>query len=141
MKAVAVRPIDVEVIPDRLEDGVLYICERYQIAVHRCGCGCGEEVVTPLNPAEWSLARHGKSVSLAPSIGNWSFKCRSHYWIRQNQVVWSGSMSEKQIQRVKESDRQAKVAYVEASNRRSPAQGTPGFLGRCWTALRRFLGL
>jgi len=141
MRAVAVHPIDVEVIPEHLEDGVLYICERYQIALHRCCCGCGEEVVTPLTPAEWSLARHGKSVSLSPSIGNWSFKCRSHYWIRQNKVVWSGGMSDKQIQRVKESDREAKIAYVEATNRLKAAQGIPGFLGRCWAVLRHFLGL
>ncbi|WP_353963011.1 DUF6527 family protein [Streptomyces sp. NBC_00365] len=36
-------------------------------------CGCGRKVVTPLAPQEWKLTLDGVSVSLHPSIGNWSF--------------------------------------------------------------------
>ena len=87
MRQHMVRPEFVAVIPERLEDGVLYICERYRTVAHKCCCGCGQEVITPLGPADWSLRREGKSVTLHPSIGNWSFPCRSHYFIRRNKVA------------------------------------------------------
>jgi len=31
-------------------------------------------------------------VSLAPSIGNWSFPCNSHYWITGNEVRWAADV-------------------------------------------------
>jgi hypothetical protein len=49
-------------------------------------CGCGNEVVTPISPTGWTLNFYGDSVSLSPSIGNWSFKCRSHYFITKNKI-------------------------------------------------------
>ncbi len=76
----------VEFIPDKLEDGILYISFEYCIAIHKCVCGCGNEVVTPISPNGWELTFDGKSISLFPSIGNWNFACRSHYWIINNQV-------------------------------------------------------
>ena len=99
------RPQFVEFIPERLEPGVLYISRRYSTASHLCCCGCGLEVVTPLNPAKWRLAEHRGSVSLAPSIGNWSFPCRSHYWIANNKVRWAAAMSPELIAAVKARDR------------------------------------
>jgi hypothetical protein len=30
----------------------------------------------------------GKTISLDPSIGNWSFPCQSHYWITSSEVRW-----------------------------------------------------
>ena len=33
----------------------------------------------------------GRTISLNPSIGNWSYPCRSHYWIKGNRVVWDGT--------------------------------------------------
>lgn len=78
----------VEFIPDELEDGTLYISITYATVLHKCGCGCGNEVVTPLSPSDWQLTFNGETISLFPSIGNWSFPCRSHYWIRKNEVVW-----------------------------------------------------
>ena len=76
----------VDVIPDHLDEGVLYVCIPYTTAVHKCFCGCGHEVVTPLAPRQWSMIFDGKVISLTPSIGNWSFPCRSHYWIRAGAV-------------------------------------------------------
>lgn len=94
----------VQFIPEKPEQGTLYISQKYKTAVHICCCGCGLEVVTPLNPAKWSLTDHGDSVSLFPSIGNWSFPCKSHYWIRHNKVMWARGMSAQQIARVREND-------------------------------------
>lgn len=96
----------VQFIPEELDDGVLYISRRYKTASHLCCCGCGLEVVTPLNSAKWSLSEYpGGEVSLSPSIGNWSFPCLSHYWIDRNEIRWAGVMSAAQIAAVKAGDR------------------------------------
>jgi hypothetical protein len=104
MRVSHIRPLFVEFIPDHLEEGILYISQRYRTCSHLCCCGCGEEVVTPLSPAEWSVKREGDTVSLWPSIGNWDYACRSHYVIRQNRVRWAGQMTTKQIERVQRRD-------------------------------------
>lgn len=78
----------VELIPDRLDDGVLYISIGYGTAAHACCCGCGREVTTPLTRDDWRLIFDGESVSLQPSIGNWSFPCQSHYFITMNRIRW-----------------------------------------------------
>jgi hypothetical protein len=76
----------VESIPDVLEEGVLYISLQYCTAIHKCVCGCGNEVVTPLAPTDWKMTFDGVSITLHPSIGNWNFECRSHYWIVRNEI-------------------------------------------------------
>ena len=78
----------VKSVPEILEDGVIYISVEYGTAIHKCCCGCGNQVVTPFSPRDWKLIFDGEAVSLYPSIGNWNFKCESHYWIRNNQVEW-----------------------------------------------------
>jgi hypothetical protein len=78
----------VKSVPDTLEDGVVYVSVEYASAIHKCCCGCDHEVVTPFSPTDWQLTFDGRSISLYPSIGNWSFKCQSHYWIRNNRVEW-----------------------------------------------------
>lgn len=79
----------VEYVPDQLEDGTIYISIVYATAIHRCCCGCGLEVVTPLSPVDWAVTYDGETVSLDPSIGNWSFPCQSHYWIERSRVTWA----------------------------------------------------
>ena len=83
----------VNYIPDALDDGALYVSIPFATVVHRCCCGCGSEVVTPLDPTDWEMIFDGKSVSLYPSIGNWSLACQSHYWICRNQVRWVRRLS------------------------------------------------
>lgn len=81
----------VELMPKEIEDGVLYISMEYATAIHRCACGCGNKVVTPLSPKDWKLTFNGESISLSPSIGNWNFDCKSHYWIVNNNIKWDVS--------------------------------------------------
>ena len=69
-----------------IEEGILYISVEYCTAIHKCVCGCGNEVVTPLSPTDWEIIFDGKTVSLDPSIGNWNFDCKSHYWIIKNRI-------------------------------------------------------
>lgn len=88
----------VEYIPKDLEEGILYISIRFGTAVHKCACGCGNKTVTPLSPTDWELKYNGESVSLNPSIGNWSFPCQSHYWIINDEIRWADKWSKEKIQ-------------------------------------------
>ena len=117
MRQLFLRPEFVEFIPERLEDGVLYISQQYHTAIHRCCCGCGEEVVTPLTPTDWSLQIVQGTVTLYPSIGNWSYSCRSHYWIRDSQVVWTGSMTKQQIEYGRALDQRKRDVFFAELNR------------------------
>ena len=75
-------------IPDELKDGVLYISDKYAVAIHKCPCGCGYEVVTPTKPGGWNLIVGEETVSLSPSIAT-KLDCKSHYWITKNKVIWA----------------------------------------------------
>ncbi|WP_426359377.1 DUF6527 family protein [Pseudocolwellia sp. HL-MZ19] len=87
----------VDYMPDDILSGILYISMIYGTAIHKCCCGCGEEVVTPFSPTDWKITFDGDNVSLSPSIGNWSFKCQSHYFIRNGHVDWCQSWTNKQV--------------------------------------------
>lgn len=110
-KRESIRHEFVEVIPDQLEEGVLYISMPYATVLHRCLCGCGAEIVTPLSPTDWELAFNGETVSLNPSIGNWSYPCQSHYWIRRNRVHWARRMTAREIAKVRERDQREKRMF------------------------------
>lgn len=116
MRLQTIRPEFVEFIPKELDQGVLYISDKYKVAVHKCASGCGEKVVTALSPADWQVRKKGGLVSLYPSIGNWNFACRSHYWIRENRIVWAGAMSDAEISRVQQRDRADKARQLRRVN-------------------------
>lgn len=118
-----IHPKFVEFVPRELKEGVLYISETHKVAVHKCASGCGEKVVTPLSPVDWQVKKDGDFVSLYPSIGNWNFACRSHYWIRRNRIVWADSFTDKQIARVQERDRRDRAKYIEERNRLKSGDG------------------
>ncbi|MBY4707145.1 MULTISPECIES: DUF6527 family protein [Ralstonia] len=67
-----------------MDEGVLYISEKFSTAAHICCCGCGMKIVTPLKPGRWKLRKQNGVVSLHLSVGNWSSGCQSHYWIEGN---------------------------------------------------------
>lgn len=108
------NPQFVEHFPERLEPGELYLAMEFATAVHLCACGCGNKVITPLSPTDWQMSFDGESISLKPSIGNWSFRCRSHYWVRSGRVVWAGSMSQEAINAVRNRDILAKALHQAA---------------------------
>ena len=89
------QPKFIESIPHMLEDQVLYISMEHCSAIHKCVCGCGNEIVTPLSPTDWQLKYDG-TVTLRPSVGNWNIPCRSHYFITQNRVEYASSWEEYQ---------------------------------------------
>ena len=124
MKILELTPRDLDEFPRVLEEGVLYISEECELAAHKCCCGCGEDVVTPLRPARWRLDRNGGRVSLYPSIGNWKFACRSHYWIRDNRVIPSYAIGDEEIAEVIELDRVARENYFAQLRPAPPSSGT-----------------
>lgn len=101
-------------VPDRLEPGVLYVSLENDTVLHLCACGCGNETVTPLAPTEWRMSYDGESISLHPSIGNWSFDCQSHYFITNGVVRWARKWSKDEIARGRAYDRALKDAHYNA---------------------------
>jgi uncharacterized protein DUF6527 len=111
MKTVQHRFVDL--MPDELDEGVLYISLEYCTAIHKCVCGCGKEVVTPISPTDWQIIFDGKTVSLNPSIGNWNFECQSHYWIIKNQIKHSYKWTSKEITQGRKSDAKKKFNFFK----------------------------
>lgn len=115
----------VDLIPENLLPGTIYVCISYATVVHLCCCGCGSEVVTPLTPTDWSLTYDGETVSLHPSVGNWGFECRSHYWIRRGRVSWAEPWSQDQIARGRDRDQLARASREISETTRQDRSRTP----------------
>lgn len=88
-------------IPNELETGVLYISAKNNTVMHLCACGCGAEIVTPLDRNRgWVLTYDGEHASLSPSIGNGRYKCRSHYCLKNGRVEWLPNVEEYCVEKV-----------------------------------------
>jgi hypothetical protein len=109
-------------VPEKLESGVLYVSVEYGTALHLCCCGCGREVVTPLTPTDWKLIFDGETVSLYPSIGNWNFPCRSHYWIRNDRIDWAEDWPQWKIDAARDFDKQLKNEKYTPSQEGEPSK-------------------
>ncbi len=96
-KLTQIKLVRVYYVPKVLEAGVLYVSEEFRACVHLCACGCGIKVSTPLGPTEWALEETPDGPTLTPSVGNWQLPCRSHYWIREGTIHWSGAWTPEQI--------------------------------------------
>lgn len=123
----------VEFIPDVLSAGVVYVSIPYATAAHSCFCGCGSKVVTPLSRQGWSVTFDGESVSLSPSVGNYGLPCQSHYFIRDDQVVWARRMSQDEMDadRLRDGLLPAKESRDNDTNERNVKRGW-----RFWDWLR-----
>lgn len=130
----------VRAIPDELEERTLYVSMDYATAVHKCCCGCGREVVTPLSPTDWKLVFDGESICLCPSIGNWSFECQSHYWISKSTARWARKWSKGRIAEGRDRDRRLKKRYYGDSDLAFPRTEAPsqeGMIKRLWRWLSK----
>ena len=132
----------VDLIPDELEPEVLYVSLDYATVAHLCFCGCGQEVVTPLSPTDWKLTFDGVSISLSPSIGNWSFPCRSHYWIRSGRIHWAENWSDEEIAGGRETDRAKKEDFFGSEEENQTASeefAEPDGSTTYWQSLKKRL--
>jgi hypothetical protein len=103
----------VKAFPDKLEDGVLYVSVEFATAAHLCFCGCGSEVYTRFSPRDWSMNFNGETVSINPSIGNWSFACQSHYILYGGRVRWANKWSHERIELGRLLDRERKERHYK----------------------------
>ena len=135
MKISRIVPQFVEFMPPELNEGFLYISQRFKTASHLCCCGCGTRIVTSLRETGWALTVKDDKVSLWPSIGNWDHPCRSHYIIRENQILCAEEMTPAQITRGRALDDARREAYYApkgANEQIAAAAGAEkvGLLGR-----------
>ena len=98
-------------MPRKLEPGILYFSKEFSTASHMCPCGCDNKIITPLGPTEWSLKIKGGKPTLYPSVGNWQIPCRSHYWIRNGEIVWSNLWTEEQILAGRQNEEDRRKSY------------------------------
>lgn len=135
-----IHPEFVEFIPKDLEDGVLYVSIPYSTSVHKCACGCGSKITLPINRAKWRFLWDGDTISLWPSVGNWSYPCQSHYWIEQNRIEWASSKwSREKIESNRVRDRAERQRYLKT--RAEPATPGPPAEGSDRGLIDRFRGL
>ena len=80
----------VQSIPIELEEGILYISDKYRTATHLCACGCKGKTVTPLGIDGWIMTNADGVITLRPSIGNWAGEVpyHAHYHITNNTIEW-----------------------------------------------------
>lgn len=118
MRVGGYRVVEVVSFPRPLDAEVLYVSERFSAAAHACACGCGREVITPLSPVQWQLRRSTRGASLRPSIGNWNFPCRSHYWITDGRVEWDADMSDQAVKAGRAFNARLRERYFEEESTR-----------------------
>ncbi len=85
----------------------------------------------------WRLSYDGQGVSLHPSVGSGSLPCRSHYFVRDNQVRWA-RWSKVEAERARERDRADTEAFFTADPPTAEQEsfGTPQGRRR-WPSARR----
>lgn len=72
------------------EPGVVYVSLEYKTSIHSCLCGCGNEVVMPIDcitdgvDMGWTFTEKDGKASFTPSVGNYQFPCKSHYIMTDN---------------------------------------------------------
>lgn len=108
----------VECMPNEPEPGILYVSEKFGIAIHLCACGCGSKIKTPLGPVEWCIKETKAGPTLRPSVGNWQESCQSHYLITRGEIVWAEKWTPEQIADGSRNETQRRRAYFDALDRR-----------------------
>jgi hypothetical protein len=125
MKCTRLETRFVSHIPEQLEEGVWYVSLDYAVAAHRCCCGCGAEIVTPFTPKGWKITFDGESLSLWPSVGNWTLPCRSHYVIKNNRVIEIPERFGKQTQSTYREDRDFERLFFPEEERPAATEMKP----------------
>ena len=96
--------------------------------------------MTPFTPTDRKMTIDGETVSLDPSIGNWTLAGRSHYVIKRGRVIEAGPWTDKQVEAERHRDRAAKARFygvpeptepvATAGQAEPPSQAKPGFVSR-----------
>lgn len=80
-------------------------------------------------------------VSLRPSIGNWNYRCKSHYFITNNRVIWADKFTQKQIASVQAKDNFDKQKYIANKNKQgsNSEQDSDSWFSKLWLVIKSFL--
>ena len=84
-------PKFVDLIPEEIEENILYVSFEYNVSFHLCPCGCQSRIIIPFGERGWEIKREGSLISFSPSIGNWYLDCKSHYFIIKNKIHWANT--------------------------------------------------
>jgi Family of unknown function (DUF6527) len=130
-----IKLLPVKFLPKELEPWVLYVSEEFSVAGHLCPCGCGNKIITPLGPTEWSFTENNRKPTLYPSLGNWQLPCRSHYWITEGEIEWSYQWTEEQIIAGRQSEEKRKRNHYEKCNIK---RGKKSWISNTFVVLKGF---
>jgi hypothetical protein len=79
-------------LPERLSGQIFVIgTPAAKWAVLECPCRCGERIDVNLMHSRrpfWGIGISSKGVTLAPSLWMPADKCGSHFFIRDNRILW-----------------------------------------------------
>lgn len=100
-----------ENVPENLEEDIVYVSISFCTSIHLCPCGCKNEIVVKFSPVDWKITFDGDSISIYPSIGNWGLNCKSHYWIRNNKVIWAETWSTRKVIYSRKQNEKIKKSY------------------------------
>jgi hypothetical protein len=109
----------VHYMPKELKPSILYVSDKFGIALHLCACGCGSKIRTPLGPIEWEVKETKGGPSLYPSVGNWQQACQSHYWIRHGEIIWAEKWTPEQIAAGCRHEEERRRTYYDALDRKN----------------------
>lgn len=82
----SIELIEVEFIPDHIDDGKFYYSKKYKTSSHLCPCGCGQHFSVPIKDGEWSI-QNNNPLTVNPSFFH-RIGCRSHYVITEGVITY-----------------------------------------------------
>ena len=71
--------VEVEFIPDNMEEGIFYYSKKYSTASHLCACGCGQNFPVPIGEGQWNITQK-EPLTVTPSFYH-RIQCKAHYII------------------------------------------------------------
>ena len=76
-------------IPNILLKETFYITKKYSGISYLCPCNCGVETWIPTGSQkyDWELDIKESKVFISPSVLH-KTPCKSHYYIKENKIVW-----------------------------------------------------
>jgi hypothetical protein len=88
------RVVNMNDVPKRFGGQIFIVGERNaKWVVLECPCRCGDRIDVNLMTSRkphWTLAVSERGVTLSPSLWVPKEKCGSHFFVRNNRVVWIG---------------------------------------------------
>lgn len=91
MSVTELKTKHVESISEQLQEGILYVSLKFELAIHLCACGCKGQAVTPIKGQDltgWIYREDPEGPTLSPSIGHQKWPCRSHYFVTNGKIVF-----------------------------------------------------